>query len=113
MFNQFIKKPKEEPKKEIPKVIPIAEPIKVPVVPVLKPKKEKLMAEGLNEIENKVLRFIQKNCNPFPVTINTISNWCDIPEKQAEIISEKLVLDSQYKIRKVKHHIREFALESF
>lgn len=114
MFNQFIKKPKEEPNTTSKlKPTPIAEPVKVPVVPVEKPKKVKICGEGLNELENRVFRYIVKESHPFPVTIWSISNWIEIPESQAEKICEKLVLDPKYRIRKVEHHIAEFALESF
>ena len=111
MFNQFIKKPKEE-QKPIPKAEPIAETKKVPVVPDPKPiKKEKIKVEGLNELETRIFHYIRKESNPFPVTIWSISNWFELPEKQIEKICEKLVLDPKYKIRKVDHHHAEFALE--
>jgi len=109
MFNQFIKKPKEEIK---PKPALIAEPIKVPVVPDPKPiKKEKMKVEGLNELETKIFHYIRKESNPFPVTIWSISNWFELSEKQIEKICEKFILDPKLKIRKVKHHHADFALE--
>lgn len=112
MFNQFIKKPKEEIKPIVPsKPEPIAEPKKVPVVDPKPIKKEKPKVEGLNELETKIFHYIRKESNPFAVTIWSISNWFGLPENQIEKISEKLVQDSQYKIRKVKHHHAEFALE--
>lgn len=80
-------------------------------VQVSKKDKQKIEFPELTEIEMKVWRFIKKESDPFPVTIWTISNWCNITEKEAERIGNQLVKDEKYHIHKVRHHTAQYALE--